>query len=109
MNDEIRLLALAQLDLDRILFYIAARSPKGAARQLARFEAAMARLEENPFVAPVAPESSELDEEVRDILFRTRAGRTDRALFVVVGNEVRILRVRGPGQAPLEPYQRAVE
>ncbi len=109
MSYEVRLLALARLDLDRILSYVAARSPKGATRLLARFEAAITRLEENPFVAPVAPETWELEEEVRNIPFRTRAGRTYRALFVVVGNEVRVLRVRGPGQAPLAPYELGVE
>ena len=34
-----------------------------------------------------------------------RAGRTYRALFVVVGDEVRVLRVRGSGQPPLKPEE----
>ena len=72
---------------------------------LTRFEDAVARLEENPFVAPIAPESEELGEEVRHIMFRTKAGRTYRALFVVVGEEVRVLRVRGSGQPPLKPEE----
>ena len=37
------------------------------------------------------------------IMFRARAGRTYRALFTIVGNEVRVLRVRGAGQAPMTP------
>lgn len=78
-------------------------SPEGAARLLFRFENATARLEVNPFVAPIASESEELGEEVRHIMFRTEAGRNYRALFVVVGDEVRVLRVRGSGQPPLKP------
>jgi hypothetical protein len=39
-----------------------------------------------------------VDYEVRHILFGTRKGRTYRGLFTVVGAEIRLLHVRGPGQ-----------
>jgi hypothetical protein len=55
----------------------------------------------NPYVAALAPENEFVAREIRHIVFRTRHGRPYRALFTIVGNEVRILRVRGPGQAPL--------
>ncbi len=58
-------------------------------------------LEKNPFLSRLAPETEELQEELRHVMFRTRAGRTYRALFVVVGDEVRVLRVRGAGQPPV--------
>lgn len=103
MNYRVRILARARGDLDGIMAYISERSPEGAARLLARFEEAMATLEKNPFVAAIALESEELGEEVRHVLFRTKAGRAYRALFLVVGDEVRVLRVRGPGQRPVEP------
>ena len=93
MSYEVRLLARARQDLDDIVTYISERSPEGAARLLARFNASLRLIETNPFLAPVAPENGELDEEVRHILFRTRAGRTYRALFTIVGDQVRILRV----------------
>lgn len=57
--------------------------------------------EKKPFVQPIASESDEIGVEVRNVMFRTRAGRTFRALFVVVGDEVRILRIRGSGHPPL--------
>src|SRR4051794_36535902 len=101
MSYQVRVLARARADLDGIVAWIAERSPEGAARLVARFEEALVRLEQNPFVAPIASESQELGEEIRHVMFRTRAGRTYRALFVVVGDEVRVLRVRGPGQPPL--------
>jgi plasmid stabilization system protein ParE len=101
MSYEVRVLARAREDLDDILSYVERRSPEGAARLLGRFEGAVASLAKNPFVQPTAPESTALNEEVRHIVFRTRAGRTYRAIFVVFGNEVRVLRVRGQGQRPL--------
>ncbi len=105
MTYRVRVLARARDDLHGFVAFVAERSPQGAARLLTRFEDAVARLEENPFVAPIAPESEELGEEVRHIMFRTKAGRTYRALFVVVGEEVRVLRVRGSGQPPLKPEE----
>jgi plasmid stabilization system protein ParE len=101
MSYRVKILARARADFDAIIAWIAERSPEGADRLTARFEEALAKLEENPFVAPIASESKYLGEEVRHIMFRTKAGRTYRALFVVVGTEVRILRVRGTGQPPL--------
>ncbi len=103
MSYQVRLLRRARNDLDQILAYIAERSPRGAARLLARFEDAVQQLEKNPFLAPLAPEAEDIGEEVRHILFRTRAGRTYRALFLIVGDEVRVLRVRGAGQPPVTP------
>ena len=101
MSYSVKILARAKEDFETIVAWIAERSPQGAERLTACFEEALARLEENPLIAPVAPESRNLGEDVRYIMFRTRAGRTFHALFVIVGSEVRILRVRGAGQPPL--------
>lgn len=101
MSYQVRILARAREDVEAYAAWIAERSPRGAARWVDAFEAALTRLESNPFVAPVASESEELGEEVRNIMFRTRGGRAFRALFVVVEDEVRVLRIRGPGQAPV--------
>ncbi|MBI2825538.1 MAG: hypothetical protein HYX69_12715 [Planctomycetia bacterium] len=55
----------------------------------------------NPFLHGVAPESNALGCEVRQRFFKTRRGRVYRILYVVVVDEVRVLRIRGPGQAPV--------
>jgi plasmid stabilization system protein ParE len=102
-------LARARLDVVTIYDWIADRSLEGAQRWLEQFEEATATLETNPFIAPLAPESGSFDIEVRHILFRTRSGRTYRAVFTVVDGEVRLLRVRGPGQPPLQPRDVASE
>jgi plasmid stabilization system protein ParE len=103
MSHRVVVQARARLDVDRIYDWIASRSPEGAQRWLDRFEAAAVSLETNPFLAPLAPESGSFDIEIRHILFRTKSGGTYRAVFTVVDEEVRILRVRGPGQPPLRP------
>jgi len=66
-------------------------------------------LQTNPFLAPLAPESKSFDIEIRHALFRTRSGRPYRAIFTVVGDEVRILRVRGRGQPPVRPRDHTIE
>jgi plasmid stabilization system protein ParE len=101
MSFHVRVVARAREDFETIIAWIAQRSPEGAERLTARFEEALCSLEENPFIAPVATESDRVGEEVRQIMFRTKSGRTFRALFIIAGSEVKILRVRGAGQTPL--------
>ena len=103
MSYHVRLLARARDDLDVILGYIAERSPQGAARISESFEKAMLLLETNPCLSPLAPESEDLKRPIRHIMFRTRAGRMYRALFILMGDEVRVLRVRGAGQPNVRP------
>jgi plasmid stabilization system protein ParE len=101
MTYRVVILARARHDVQEKYDWIASASPEGAERWLDRFEQAMETLKTNPNLAPLAPESRSFDIEIRHILFRTRAGRTYRAVFTVVDDEIRILRVRGPGQPPL--------
>ncbi len=103
MKYHVIVLARARRDVASIYDWIAERSAEGAQRWLDQFEKAAAALETNPFIAPLAPESGSFDIEIRSIAFRTRAGRTYRAVFTVANDEVRILRVRGPGQPALKP------
>jgi tetratricopeptide (TPR) repeat protein len=70
-------------------------------QKLGRFDEAIASLKKNPLQEPLAPENEEFPEEVRNIMFRTRKGRNYRAIFLVMGDEVRILRIRGAGQDTL--------
>ena len=101
MTYRVIVLARARRDDASIYDWIAERSAEGAQRWLGQFEKAAAALEANPFIAPLAPESGSFI-EIRSIAFRTRAGGTYRAVFTVSDDEIRILRVRGPGQPPLK-------
>jgi plasmid stabilization system protein ParE len=94
-------LTKAQWDKRRIFAWLFERSPQGAAAWLEAYDQMVARLSDVAGSLPVAPENSDLDLEVRQILFKTRHGRVYRAICHIDGENVHILRVRGPGQPPL--------
>ncbi len=103
MTFRVSILRRAEQDAQKIFDWIAERSPDGAVRWWSAFVTAAAQLATNPTGRGLAPESELTDYELRQFLFKTRRGRTYRGVFVVVADEVKILRVRGPGQPPLEP------
>jgi plasmid stabilization system protein ParE len=92
----------AEIDVDRIYAYILRRSPQGAASWYRAFLACMQRITRQPLACAIAPENAEFDFELRQAMFKTRYGDPYRCVFAVVGDEVRILRVRGRGQSPLK-------
>lgn len=98
MSFRVHVLARAERELDAILVWLVRRSPQGAARWLAAFEDAKDRLASNPLLCGLAPENDFVDAEIRQAIFKTRRGRRYRALFTIIGEEVRILHIRGPGQ-----------
>jgi plasmid stabilization system protein ParE len=91
----------AARDVRSILMWLKGRSVQGAQRWAAAFESAKLRLSENPKACPVIPERIRVPYEVRDILFKTPKGKKYRAIFTIIGHEVRILRVRRPAQRPV--------
>lgn len=101
----VRPLRKAQQDVDAILAWLidVQKTPIGAAAWLDAYETAAKALTRNPDRHSLAPESGLLDYELRQFLFKTKKGRTYRGIFAIVENEVRILRVRGPGQAVVRP------
>jgi plasmid stabilization system protein ParE len=92
---------LAQLDSDRIFEWIAAQSLQGAVLWHRAFEKALKELQTDAALYGRVAESAEFDRDVRQNIFRTRRGRAYRLVYVLLGNEVHILRVRGPGQSTL--------
>jgi plasmid stabilization system protein ParE len=102
MSYRVSILAKAHADVDRVYTWISQRSIAGAVRWYAAFFAAARSLAENPESCSLAPESELLPYTIRQRFFRTRRGRIYRMLFTIVDDEVRVLRVRGPGQPPLE-------
>ncbi len=91
----------AEADICVIFDYLYARSPQGAVAWLDAYDRAQVRLSLHADGCPLVDEYEYFDIEVRQSLFRTRRGRPYRLLFVIVDDEVRILRVRGPGQPDL--------
>jgi plasmid stabilization system protein ParE len=101
MSFAVRILRQAASDAHSIFNWLAARSPHGAARWYAALLSATTSLSTDPLRHGIAPESSAVGHEIRQRFFKTRHGRIYRLLFVVVADEVRILRIRGPGQPPV--------
>ena len=110
MSYRVRTLRRAQGDVDSILHWITEtrQSPQGAAMWLEAFDAAIADVADSPLSHALARENRDAPVEIRQVLFKTRHGRTYRAVFCIVGDEVRILRVRGPGQPDLTSDELAV-
>jgi plasmid stabilization system protein ParE len=97
MKYELLLVPSAEADVDRIIRYLAERSPQGAIAWCDRWEQVLEQLRDDPLIHAVAPESDD-ERQVRQALFKTRRGQIYRALFTVVGRGVYIINVRGPGQ-----------
>jgi hypothetical protein len=98
-----RVLALrrAEADLWHYLEWLYERSPQGAERWYEAYWQAIGRLAESPRSFPLIAEHSEVAYPVHECFFGTRQEHRYRLLFVTVGDEVRLLRIRGPGQAPV--------
>ncbi|HUY93308.1 MAG TPA: type II toxin-antitoxin system RelE/ParE family toxin [Pirellulales bacterium] len=101
MTVKLRILARADRDLQGIFNFIAELSPAGAERWWNAFLGAAARATSHPDQHPFAPENSLVDRELRQFFFKTRRGKKYRAIFTIAGDELLILRVRGPAQSPL--------
>jgi plasmid stabilization system protein ParE len=105
MTYRIVVLPVAADDLRQLYHWISERSPEGAIRWYRQWFKIVESLRRNPLASGPAPESDFVDADVRQILFRTRQGRTYRALYSIDRDVVRILHVRGPGQPPVRPDQ----
>ena len=88
-------------DVRHITRWIAERSVQGANAWLDAYSALVDRLAEHPDAFATALEDPDSNIPLKQALFRTQHGRTYRAVFTIVGKDVRILRIRGPGQPPL--------
>ena len=92
----------AEFDVDYIYRYISKRSPRGGGAWYRAFEKCLTRIVAQPFSCSLAPENPRFTFELRQAIFRTRYGDPYRCVFTIVGNEVRVLRVRGRGQPLLD-------
>lgn len=92
----------ADADVRHITRWIAQHSTQGAEAWLEAYEQLLARLAEHADSCPAALEGADCTVPLKEALFRTQHGRTYRAVLTILGDEVRIMRVRGPGQPPLQ-------
>lgn len=103
MSLPIRVMPRARADFRHLHAYIAQRSPQGAERWRQAFETAADFVAQRPEVGGLAPEHELSGHELRQKLFKTRSGLTYRFVYTVDKGEVLVLRIRGPGQPPLDP------
>jgi len=101
MKFRVVLRPVAQRDLHAAADWIAERSPQGAVRWFNGFLDAIQELETRPEQWAVAPEAAYLKVLLREFYYRTKSSVT-RAVFYVAEDEVRIVRIRRPGQRPLQ-------
>lgn len=98
MSFHVILLPQAEQDVDAIVAWLHARSPQGAAAWHRSCLAAIESLERTAVSCGRAPEDKDHQACIQQILFKTRRGRTYRALFTIREDNVYVLHVRGPGQ-----------
>ena len=98
MSYEVILLRSAQKEFNTIVDWLAARSQSGTLSWLTAYEHVIERLEREPDGFGLAPENEFVSYTIQQSLFQTRYGRTYRVLFTLVGQQVRVLHLRGPGQ-----------
>ena len=102
MTLQLKILRRAREDAQHIFDYIKERSPQGAIDWWIAFDEAAGKAANGLVQYGAAPENHLLSYELQQVLFRTRRGRTYRFVFTIVDDELRILRVRGPGQPKLK-------
>jgi plasmid stabilization system protein ParE len=93
----------AERDIDSIFSWLLERSANGARNWLNALDGALDRMSSSPNSLAMAAEASSVSPDLKQCLFKTRQGRTYRAVFIVEDDTVVVLRVRGPGQPPLQP------
>lgn len=94
----VNVLRTARRDARAIARWLNTRSPTGAIRWEKALADAIRRLGENPLGYGEAPERVRSPVKLLQILFKTPKGKNYRAVFVIVGDEVRVLRIRRPHQ-----------
>ena len=97
----VRELPKAKCDKHHIFRWLFERSPQGAAAWLDAYDRMIERLMTSADSFPAAYENRDLELDVKQVLFKTKRGRIYRAVFHIDAPDVFILRIRGPGQAPV--------
>ena len=104
MNFNLHEMPRAKADKRSILIWLVERSPQGARAWLKAYDDALTRLAQSAdsfgqaFENDACPHS-----KVKQAFFKTRRGRVYRIVYFIDENDAYVLRVRGPGQAPVNP------
>jgi plasmid stabilization system protein ParE len=102
MSRPLRIVERARSDVDDIFNRLVRRSAQGAISWYFAFRRAVEKIGESPEGCAEAAECQRLSRQLRQALFKTRRGRVYRIVFKLSDAAIIILRVRGPGQGPLQ-------
>ena len=106
MSFEVYELPRAKADVRGIFQWLFESSPSGAKAWLNAYDDALEQLSSLASVFGPALEAKDCIEfEVKQVFFKTKRGRVYRVLYFIEGNDVYVLRVRGPGQAAVDPEE----
>ena len=98
MSLKVKFSQRAKQDIHEIQAWVKSRSSKGAATWLAALEKSISHLSEFAISSATAPEADDLGIDLKQRMFKTRRGNSYRLLFIICGEMVHILAVRGMGQ-----------
>lgn len=101
MSYRVQALPAAELDAWKIFQMLNKKSRSGAARWYSAFLDAIDELSDRPERRALAPEAKRVQRPIRAAFFKTPRGLPYRLIYLIVEHEVRVLRVRAPGQRPL--------
>ncbi len=98
MSHRISITARAAHDIEQIYRWLDQRSPEGARRWYDVCMRSAQGLAQSSRAGSVALEAEELGIDLRERLFKTRRGQTYRILYLIKGDVIHVLAVRGAGQ-----------
>ena len=84
--------------IERAVDAVSRHAPETAERWFDGFVAALETLATNAAMYALAPESEMCSVEIRQMIYRTRNRRANRALYTIRESAVYILAIRRPGQ-----------
>jgi plasmid stabilization system protein ParE len=90
-------------DLGKILRWLKRRSKSGMEHWRDALDDCFLEIAKDPYRYAKVAEGSRVPAGIQQALFRTRQGNVYRVVFLVEQFEVRILRIRAPGQRNLRP------
>lgn len=105
MKFKVHELPKARADKRQIFEWLFEHSQQGAAAWLDAYDDMLGKLETHATSFGEAYENADCPLEVKQAFFKTRRGRVYRIQFFLDQYDVFVLRIRGPGQAPVNPTE----
>lgn len=100
----VRFVAKASADVDSVLhwFINERNAPEAAIKWRNSLRSAVQKLEVSAHSFGFAPENPHVKYELHQLVFKAGRSRSYRLVYTIKDDEVLVLRVRGPGQAPVD-------